>query len=67
MSEDNIRAARMMQNAADDMMQASRNMQGSVEQLGRLFDGFASDLAALMSRLEEVHRLTERNQDHGSK
>ncbi len=64
MSEDNIRAGRIMQAAADDMQQASRNIQGSVEQLSRLLDGFASDLASLMSRFEES-RLTERNKDHG--
>jgi hypothetical protein len=63
-SEDNIRAGRIMQAAADDMQQASRNIQGSVEQLSRLLDGFASDLASLMSRFEES-RLTERNKDHG--
>ncbi len=62
MSEDNIRAGRIMQAAADDMQQASRNIQGSVEQLSRLLDGFASDLASLMSRFEES-RLTERNKD----
>ena len=48
----------------NDMQQASRNIQGSVEQLSRLLDGFASDLASLMSRFEES-RLTERNKDHG--
>lgn len=64
MREDNIRAGRIMQAAADDMQQASRNIQGSVEQLSRLLDGFASDLASLMSRFEES-RLTERNKDHG--
>ena len=64
MSEDNIRAGRIMQAAADDMQQASRNIQGSVEQLSRLLDSFASDLASLMSRFEES-RLTERNKDHG--
>ena len=64
MSEDNIRAGRIMQAAADDMQQASCNIQGSVEQLSRLLDGFASDLASLMSRFEES-RLTERNKDHG--
>lgn len=64
MSEDNIRAGRIMQAAADDMQQASRNIQGSVEQLSRLLDGFASDLASLMSRFEES-RLTERNNEHG--
>ena len=51
-----IRAARMMQQAADDMMQAARNVQGSVEQLSRLLEQASMDGAALVSRLEEMRK-----------
>jgi len=56
MSEDAIRAARMMQSAADDMLQAARNIQGSVDQMQRILDQASCDGASLVSRLEEIAR-----------
>lgn len=38
MSEDALRAARIMRQAADDNMQAARNMEGTLEQFRMLWE-----------------------------
>lgn len=44
--------ARSMRTAADDMQQAARNFDGTVERLRMVLNQFSEDMASILHRLE---------------
>ena len=64
MSEDALRAARMMQQAADRMSQVQLDMDGTVDRLERVLQQAACDGASLVSRMEELMHRWEQLESH---